>query len=498
MNSKKILLITSHVKNKGVTSAMVGDYWEEPYPSVGLLYLAATLRKNNYDVFYLDIPAIIKQDLRKKTDQLIESDIDGLVEQIVVETYNDYKPDLVGINCLFSGKFTGTVFISSILKKTNKSLPIVIGGMHPTVFHKEILERIDCVDFVIIGEGEQSFTQLLDCLFFNKNSLSEVDGLCYRSGNKVIVNPKKELISNLDSLPIPAWDLLDIKNYEIEQEKWEQFWHNPLDLKLRYRWPIYTSRGCPMNCNFCAMHLIHGRKIRLRSADNCSEEMEYLYNEYGINYFSIIDDNFTFNRRRVMELANNIVKKNMKIYIDTPNGISMNHFCKERLEALKAMGLLRIFFAIESGSDYIRNEIIGKRLSKEKIFEISELMRNEKDIFIRVFFIAGMPQETIETLEETYNMIKALYIDDVSIHYAIPIPGIRLYDEVIREKLLTIPEQDILFAENYQQSTDVPFIRPYNLQIEELITFKKRVEALFAQRYENLKISRKYPIHHLL
>ena len=327
--------------------------------------------------------------------------------------------------------------------------------------------------------------------------MSNIDGLCYRAGNKVIVNPKKEYISDLDSLPIPAWDLLDMKHYEIEQEKWEKFWHNPLGLKLRFRWPILTSRSCPMNCNFCAMHLVHGKKIRFRTAYNCFEEIEYL-NNHGINYFSIIDDNFTFDKRRVIELADIIVKKNIKIYIDTPNGISMKFFDKEVLEALKAMGLLRIYFAPESGSDYIRNEIIGKRLSKEKIFEVSELVRNEKDIFIRAFFIIGMPQETIETLEDTYDMIKALYIDDASIHYAIPFPGTRLYDEVISENLLIIPERDALFAENYQLSSDVPFIKPYNLQIEELIAFRKKVGALFAQRYESLGISRKYPIHHLL
>ena len=129
MKSKKVLLINSYVRNKkGVTSKMVGDYYEEPYPSVGLLYIAATLIKNNYDVFYLDIPAIIKQELIKENGLFNENDIDGLVEQILVETYNGYKPDIAGIDCLFSGKFSGVIFISSGLKKINKSLPIVIGG----------------------------------------------------------------------------------------------------------------------------------------------------------------------------------------------------------------------------------------------------------------------------------------------------------------------------------------------------------------------------------
>lgn len=501
MSSKLILLINPYTRDKDVNSKMINSNYEEPYPSVGLLYLASSLRKNNYNVIYLDIPAIVKQELSdcNKSVRLIESEdgIDGFVERTIVETFNHYSPDFVGINCLFSGKFTGVVFICSILKKLNEALPIAIGGIHPTIFHKEILERFVCVDFVIIGEGEQSFTQLVNC-FFYKNSFSDVMGLCYRSGKKVIVNPKEDFISNLDNIPIPAWDLLDLKHYEIEQDKWEKFWHNPLNLKLQYRWPILTSRSCPVKCNFCAMSLVHGKKIRYRSAENCYQEIYYLYKNYGINYFSIIDDNFTVNKRRVIELSKLILKRNLKIYIDTPNGISMNYFNEEVLRAMKDMGLLRIYFAIESGSDYIRNEVMGKNMKKEKISYVSELMRNEKDIYIRAFFIIGMPQETKETLEETYNMIKTLYIDSASIHFAIPFPGTRLYDEVISKDLLTISKGDALIASNYQLSSDVPFIKPYNLEIDELIAFKKRVEELFDKRYENLGIDKKEPIHHLL
>lgn len=500
MGNKKILLINSFVYGKSTISKMIGNYFEEPYPSIGLLYLASTLKQNNYDVLYLDIPALIKQERKKEVSDVhtIDYHIDSLVERIIIDTYNDFKPDVAGINCLFSGKFSGTIYISSILKKKCKSLPIVIGGIHPTVFHQEILEKLNSVDFVIIGEGELSITQLLDNIFFKKGSLSEIDGLCYRDGNKVIVNPKKNYVNNLDTLPIPAWELLDFKNYEIEQEKWELFWHNPLGYNLRYRWPLLTSRSCPMDCNFCAMKLVMGNKIRFRSSNNVFEEMKFLYNKYDINYFSIIDDNFTLKKSRVIELSEKIKKANLKIYIDTPNGVSMKFFDEEILKALKTMGLLRIYFAIESGSDYIRNEVMGKKLSKEQIYYVSDLMRNEKDIFIRAFFIIGLPQETKETLKETYDLIKSIYIDDVSIHYAIPFPGTRLYNEVMGNNLLTIPEKDILFADNYQLSSDVPFIKPYNLEIEELIAFKKKVEKLFNLRYKRLKILRKFPIHHLL
>ncbi len=472
---------------------MVNKYREEPYPSVGLLYLASSLKKNNYKVFYLDIPAILK-----RYDISFQNDLDGFVEQIVTKAYNDFKPDLAGVSCLFSGKFPATIFICSVLKKLNKSLPVVLGGIHPTVFHEKILNRFNCVDFIIIGEGEESFVLLLNALFFNNISLSKIDGISYRNGRKVMVNPKSNFIHNLDSLPFPAWDILRMEDYEIEPETWQKYWHNPKRYKLKYRWPLLSSRSCPQQCNFCAVHLLQGKKMRFRTVNNCLEEIEWLYNEYGINYFSIIDDNFTLDKRRIINLADNIRKKNLKIYIDTPNGIALKYFDKEILDALKSMGLLRIFFAIENASDFIRNKIIGKNLSREKIFEASELMRNEKDIFVRAFFIIGLPQETSSTLDESYNMISQLYIDNVSVHFATPVPGTRLYEETIKNKILLNKQQDMIFAENFHQASDIPWIKPYNLEIKELIQFRKKVENLFAQRYFSLNTSRKFPIHHLL
>jgi len=470
---------------------MVSNLREEPYPSVGLLSLAATLKKNRYNIFYLDIPALLK-----RHNLSFKDDLDAFVEQTITDTYNDYKPDLVGISCLFSGKFPATIFISSVLKKIDSSLPVVLGGIQPTVFYKEILERFDCVDFIIIGEGEESFLQLLNCIF-NGGSLSDIDGICYRDG-RIRVNPKRNFINDLDILPYPAWELLNLQDYEIESEKWERHWHNPKGYSLKYRFPFLSSRSCPMGCNFCAMHLLHGKEIRYRSAENCLKEIEYLYNEYGINYFSIIDDNFSMDKSRVLELASKIRKKNLKIYVDTPNGISIKFFDRDILEALKAMGLLRISFAVESGSDYIRNKVMGKKLPREKIFEVFELMRKEKDIFVRAFFIIGLPQETSDTLRETYEMINKLYLDNISIHTAVPLPGSRLYDEVIRNKLLLVPDQDILYAENFHQASDKPWIKPYNLDIEELIEFRKKAEDIITQRYASLNRNRKLPIHHLL
>jgi anaerobic magnesium-protoporphyrin IX monomethyl ester cyclase len=497
VNQKKVLLINSHVRSLGVSSRMVGNQYEEPYPSVGLLYLASTLKRAGYEVRYLDLPVHIKRAATRDPARFDGEAAEALVERLIADEVAAFRPDLAGINTLFSGKFPATVRISELLKGLSPSLPVAVGGYHPTVFHREILERIPTIDFVCIGEGEESFLAVLD-RHFSGRPLSDVDGFSFRDGPAVRVNPKTTFIADLDRLPMPAWDLLDLADYEIEPDKWERFWHNPRGLALKYRWPILTSRSCPWKCNFCGMHLVHGRNIRFRSAQNVYAEMKALYDGHGVNYFALIDDNFTASKKRVLELADLVVKGGLRIYIDTPNGISMNHFDRDILEAMKAMGLLRIYFAIESGSEYIRNTVIGKKLPTRRIREISDLMRGEKDIMVRAFFIAGMPQETAETLEESYQLMKSIAIDEASVHFATPIPGTRLYEEAHRDKLFLMPETDILFAENYQQASDEPLIKPPALSVEELKEFRRRVAALFAGRYAALGTERRFPIHHLV
>lgn len=495
----RILLINSHVRSSNVRSAMVGQLGEEPYPPAGLLSIAAYLRLQGYHIGLLDIPSILKQKFRRSQEQKNPNwnVTDAVVEEIVTESLKDFKPDAVGISCLYSGKFRGTILISEIVKRVLEKCPVVVGGLHPTVFAREAIERVPSIDFVVIGEGEESFGALLSSILLNKSPLSRVDGLAYRSHSGARVNPKTNYIEDLDKLPLPAWDIIKFEDYAIDDEAWKNFWDNPKGLKLRYRMPLLTSRSCPMQCSFCAMHFVHGKKLRFRSVEHCMKEIEWLYHEYGVNYFSIIDDNFTMNKRRVIDIANQIIQRDLRIYLDAPSGISMHFFDKEVFEALKAAGMQRLFLPVESGSDYIREHVMGKKLSREKIFECSDLMRNEKDLSVRAFFVIGMPQESEETLEASWNLINELFIDDVSIHFATPFPGTALYKEVVENNLLEMPLDDVLFADDFQQSSDRPLIKPYKLKTSELIDFKSRAEDLFEQRRIKYGVKRNRSIKHL-
>ena len=121
-----------------------------------------------------------------------------------------------------------------------------------------------------------------------------------------------------------------------------------------------------------------------------------------------MDDNFALNRKRTIEICSEIIRRGLDIQFETPNGISINTLNEEVLDALVSAGLVRVYLAIESGSEFIRNEIMGKHLSTEKIYEIVGLTKKHKQLHVKAYFIIGMPEETHETLEETYNMIKKI------------------------------------------------------------------------------------------
>ncbi|MBC8472841.1 MAG: cobalamin B12-binding domain-containing protein, partial [Planctomycetes bacterium] len=182
----RVLLINPHVWSSDCCSSMVSALGEEPYPPIGLLYLAAYMRSCGYEVRLLDIPVVLKQKRHEaEIKEVIRGISDLVLEEIVAGHIQDFRPDLVGISCLFSGKFRSTVFISEAVKKVAPTCLVVIGGLHPTIFAREAIERLPSVDFVILGEGEESFVDLLSSIFDNRIPLYDVDGLAFRDSEGI-------------------------------------------------------------------------------------------------------------------------------------------------------------------------------------------------------------------------------------------------------------------------------------------------------------------------
>jgi radical SAM superfamily enzyme YgiQ (UPF0313 family) len=196
-----------------------------------------------------------------------------------------------------------------------------------------------------------------------------------------------------------------------------------------------------------------------------------------------MDDNFTLNRKHSIEICNEIVKRNLRIQIETPNGISVNSLNEEVLDAFVEAGLIRISLAIESGSEYIRSAM-KKHLKQDKIYEVVNLTKKYKDLYTRAFFIMGMPEETKETLDETYQMIIDIDVDKPIVSNLLPFPGTELFEQCVRDNLLTDEiDMDNLWSMSDFNFTDNKkfFIKPYSMSLDELKEYRDKFDILITE-----------------
>lgn len=437
----------------------------EFYLPCSLLALGATLQEENHKVELLDFRKFQK-------DKDPPEDFYG---EKLVERISEFQPDFIGIGCLFSGYFPDLLKLSEIAKEKYPEIPNIIGGIHPTLYARDILENCPTLDHIVLGEGEDTIIDFIKALR-GKMDFNDIDGFAFRDQGVVKVNPKERFIENLDGLPMPAYNLINIEDYYVDTSTW----HNPKNLSIQTSVPLVTSRSCPNKCSFCSMFEVMGKKWRPRSAENVVNEMEYIYNELGQRHFSFMDDNVTLNKSRMMDICNKINERGLDLEFETPNGLSVKTLDEELLDTMVSAGFVRTYFAIESGSEQIRNEIMNKHLSNKKIYEVVELTKKYPQLSVNAFFIVGLPEETKETLEETYNMIEKLKFKKTLVKNIVPYPGTPLYEQVMRDGLLinTAPS-DMYKAEGmYLTNCDLVNIQPYNLDIKYLLDFKKRCDKM--------------------
>lgn len=441
---------------------------------LGPLYLGSVLRKHGHEVRFLDTE-------KDKVNTGKAFNAAGYYEDRLAPLLDEFEPDMIGLSVHYSGAFLSAIDLARFVKGRNKEIITVIGGQHATIFGKIILERYPEMDFVLKGESEETFAELVNSLCSGRD-YSMIDGLVYRQGQGVFENQKNNFIEDVDAIPFPDYSLVNMQEYHFDTSRWL----NPKRHKIDLSFPILTSRSCPHRCNFCAMFLVQGPKFRMRSAENVVNEIEHVYNKYDQRYFSIIDDNFSLDKKRVLDICSLIKERGLDIQFDTTNGMEINHVTKEIMDALIGAGFIRTFFAMESGSEYIRTKVMRKPLPQNRIYEAFDVLRHYDGRFdFNVLFIIGFPQETRETLEETRNIIRELGLKKVAIGFAIPYPGTRLYDEVSRNNLFTVPEASLLEHPALFNFSKEPLIRPMALRPEELISFRQEV-------YEEVNLKNAY------
>jgi len=432
-------------------------------PPPSILYLAGVLDAHRIEVRILDLNVT----RAKKTDD----------QKAIASVCSEFDPELIGIGCLFSGQFPSVLDIAHQVKQlTDDKAKIIVGGIHPTIFHSEILENVPEIDYVALGEGEPQLLALAT------GWMPFSEGLAWRSKGTIQVNPKAKLssyITQLDNLPFPAYHLIDLDDYSQDLSHW----HNPKGLEFSVNIPILSSRSCPRSCNFCSMHLVMGKGIRFRSPADVVDEIEWLYREYECNRFAFQDDNLTLSKSHIEGICHEILHRELDIQWEPNNGLMVKTLTSDIIDLMVESGMIRAFLAIESGNGYIRNRVMGKDLDKEDIYRVAFYLKEKHpQVFVRGLFIMGMPEDTPETLDDTYDMIKELPLDTFSISNIMPFPGTEVFNQAVKDDILINTTTTDMWKESRMDYNDNKtfYIKPYDMTEEQLHEYRQKFDELKA------------------
>lgn len=412
----RILLI-----NPPITSW--GEIKIEPHPPLGLAYLAAYLLKHGHQAKILD--ALILGGMKRIGKKYKK----GLSDQEIKKEIKKFNPDIVGISQMFTAYAQDGYSIAQITKKVNPKITTVFGGAHVSIDPKAILAE-ESVDIAVYGEGEITFLNLVNAKE-KKQFPKNLTGIVYRQGQKIIQTPSTPFIKNLDKLPFPAWHLLPLNLYD---RKDPSVIRHPLTSMI-------TSRGCPGRCVFCSIHAVWGYAWRARSAQNVVDEIELLVKDYGIREIHFQDDNLSLDKKRLMEICDEIVKRKLNIKWATPNGIAYWNLNTRLLKKMKRAGCYRLTFGIESGDPKMR-KWIGKAHSLAQAKTLTKIANN-LGFWTLATFIFGFPYETERQIKKTINFALKSEVDFALFYRLSPLPGTPVYQVFKKEKLLPQSKQKL-------------------------------------------------------
>lgn len=405
MEKKRVLLVNPSMEelyeNAKVKAAV------PIYPPLNLLTVAGGLLEDGHDVRVIDLDTFPRKEIFVKLN----------------EELKNFKPDVFGIT-FTSALYGQCMDIVNLARDLMPEIIIAAGGTHASSDVESTLKNTN-IDLAIMGEGDFTLREYLS----GKNK-EEILGFAYKKNGEVKVNPSRPFLQDLDLLPLPAWDLVDIYKYKIPYTMSRE---NPVA-------PIETSRGCAWGCTYCTKS-VFGRNFRFKSAERVVKEIEQLVGR-GFKEFHIYDDMFTTRKDRVKEICKLMIDKGLKIHWNCLNGIRADMVDEELISLMYKAGCYRVAFGVESGDDYIL-KTVEKQQTVEKVRKAFEICHNV-GIETVGFFMLGLPEEREEHLQKTIDFAKELEPDIAKFDIFTPLPSTPLYKELEERGLININSWDEL------------------------------------------------------
>lgn len=399
---------------------MLADNLAHP---LGIMALDAYLREHGYDDNHLFDMRVRKETPAQLVDRLLP-----------------LRPDVVGLSAL-TIELDTVHELTALLRARAPNVKIVVGGPYATSSKRTIM-RDPRIDAVVIGEGEVTLVELLDTMRAG-GDLSRVRGILYRKDGVVHETVERPYLPDLDVLPLPSWDRVDMSEYER---------CDPQDRLAHRKWAaFYTSRGCPFKCTYC--HDVFGKRFRSRSPARVIEEMALLVEKYGTREFHFFDDIFNFDRRRVVAICNEIVRRGWKIWLQFPNGLRADMLDLDTLTAMKAAGTFRVSYAIESASQRIQKQV-KKNLKLERVRKLVE-DTDRLGILVHGFFMLGFPGETREEVLSTVDWAVSSRLHSAGFFLVSPFEGSPLANEYV-DPAAHLPGEAWAYYDNPHSLSEVP------------------------------------------
>lgn len=381
---QRVALINPNYITKSITDKFT-------LPALGLEYIAAKI---------LDLVNV----------KIIDGKVRNLKIYQIMRELIDFKPDVVGISCCYT---IGIKFALKIAQESKKQgYSTVLGGWHPSFDHSEIL-KYPFVDIIVRGEGEITFREVIE----NKD-LEKIRGISYKRNGKLINNPDRSLIKDLDNLPFPARSLRHKKSHF-------QAFQMPIDV-------IETSRGCPHRCIFCNIHLFYRGTYRTKSPERVIKELKIISNQNQRQNVFIVDDNFTANMKRVEKICDLIIEE----------GIQLDFICQSRIDVIKKnpqiikkmakAGFWLFFLGIESFNQKALNNI-QKKVQFRDILEAIEILHDNDILIIGSLLVGSKLDEKEEDINQTIKIVKKLRIDFPLYSIMTPLPGTQFRKQLIEK-----------------------------------------------------------------
>ena len=381
--------------------------FELAYP-LNIEYIASSLKSDKHDTIFVDAEYFATKLFRKlfkpnpiqkiyygldhkKRESRYKQSVEALFEGQTSTDYWDsiarrilsHKPDIVAFSC-YSVSMTGTILIARKLKRIAKNIPIILGGIHPTLAPEETMKKIPEIDYLVIGEGELTIKELVASLESGVPEISQVKGIAYRNNGKILQTESRQLMQSLDELPILTFDYAD---------------------KYFSYYLLLTSRGCPYNCHFCASKNMFGRKVRYRSAEHIVQEIINLKTKRDVKFLRFGDDTFTLRNSHISDISNALKKEKIRD-IAFAVGARIDTIDKQKIGLLKSLNVKNVSIGVESGSQRVGDSICKGINVKDVVTKVK--MINDAGIFSRTFFIVNHPGETKDDMLATIDLMKKL------------------------------------------------------------------------------------------